>query len=344
MASNEKSTNCNITFIIGNGFDLNLNMQTKYSDMYNGYISEPSIISYINKFKKALNEHTPSENWGDFELWMAEYAKNLSSETELIECVRDFKRYLVEHLSREEKRVNNIISEGVNYAKTVPEIKKSFGEFYLGLIPNDINAINSVIMRRNKSIRIITFNYTSVLETLLGLIPWTQQLNISEPIHIHGSLNEEVILGVDNINQLKDVPYDISRKAKRAFVKTEFNEQFDKQRVSQAKYLISSSDIICTFGFAMGQTDQTWVQLMVDWLRKDPKHHLVHFEYDEKEYHKCNRDEIMDVEEEKKHILLKRFGIEGEELFDQIHIPVGNTIFNLEEIKNKTSYILAPII
>ena len=94
----------------------------------------------------------------------------------------------------------------------------------------------------------------------------------------------------------------------------------------------------------MGRTDEMWVQLIVDWLRKDPKHHLVHFEYDKKEYHNCNRDEIMDVEEDKKYMLLKRFGIEDDELFNQIHIPVNYSIFNLEDIKNKTSYILAPII
>lgn len=31
----------NVTFMIGNGFDLRLGMRTRYADMYTGYVNTP---------------------------------------------------------------------------------------------------------------------------------------------------------------------------------------------------------------------------------------------------------------------------------------------------------------
>ena len=85
----------NITFIIGNGFDLNLGMSTKYSDMYEEYVKSPSSSETIQKFKNELAARTPYDKWTDFEMGMADYAKSFSSEKELTECVRDFKNLKV---------------------------------------------------------------------------------------------------------------------------------------------------------------------------------------------------------------------------------------------------------
>ena len=78
-----------ITFIIGNGFDINLGMKTKYSDMYEGYIKTPPQTKVIESFKNELRNQQPFDKWSDFEMAMAEYAKTLSSEKELIECVHN---------------------------------------------------------------------------------------------------------------------------------------------------------------------------------------------------------------------------------------------------------------
>ena len=44
----------NVTFMIGNGFDLRLGMKTRYTDMYDGYISTPSDNEIIEIFKATL--------------------------------------------------------------------------------------------------------------------------------------------------------------------------------------------------------------------------------------------------------------------------------------------------
>lgn len=47
----------NIVFLIGNGFDLNLNLKTKYRHFYENYISTPSKNATIEKFKKVLSNN-----------------------------------------------------------------------------------------------------------------------------------------------------------------------------------------------------------------------------------------------------------------------------------------------
>ena len=73
-----------------------------------------------------------------------------------------------------------------------------------------------------------------------------------------------------------------------------------------------------------------WVDLIVDWLKKDANHHLVVYEYDTTTYNRCVYDELMDIEDEKKDELMKRLGIIDSNLENQIHIPVGYDIFNFE--------------
>ena len=51
-------------FILGNGFDVNCGMRTRYADVYKGYIVEESKTENLKKFKDTIS--TDIENWGDF--------------------------------------------------------------------------------------------------------------------------------------------------------------------------------------------------------------------------------------------------------------------------------------
>ena len=148
----------NITFIIGNGFDLNLNMRTKYSNMYSGYLQTPSKSTVIQKFKNELANRKPYDKWSDFEIGMSDYAKKLSSEKELIECVRDFKTYLVWHLRNENEKVKDLFSDKGKDFQIVNELNKSLENFYNGLSPNAINEIKALIGHDP-----INYNFLTVL-------------------------------------------------------------------------------------------------------------------------------------------------------------------------------------
>lgn len=57
----------NIVFLIGNGFDLNLGLNTRYSDFYEYYKNQRAKDErpYIRSF---LNDLASNEDWSDFDL------------------------------------------------------------------------------------------------------------------------------------------------------------------------------------------------------------------------------------------------------------------------------------
>ena len=184
----------------------------------------------------------------------------------------------------------------------------------------------------------ITFNYTSTLSFLFSALEEYFSLYCKldvkyEPdiLHIHGALSNEVILGVDNEEQLKSLPYTLSIRGKRTFIKPVFNEQFDSQRIIDAKKMIAESSIICIFGFSMGESDQMWVDCIADWLRSSINHHIIYFAYDPHEYSRCNFDEMMDIEDVRKLQFLKRLGIRPvAEIMEQVHVPIGDRVFDIK--------------
>lgn len=73
----------NLVFLIGNGFDLNCGLKSKYKDAYQYYCNKTQNNSeLIERFKNDLKANY--ENWSDFEEGMAYYASKLSDENELI--------------------------------------------------------------------------------------------------------------------------------------------------------------------------------------------------------------------------------------------------------------------
>lgn len=323
----------NVTFIIGNGFDLSLGMKSRYTDVYQGYVTEFSASNVVNKFKAELRWAGMDnyKNWSDFEMGIANYAKKFNSEGELIECMRDFKRYMVSHLREEDSRmIQQINGNVVNYRK---EFCDSLENFYKGLIPNDIRTIENIIKIESVNYNYLVFNYTSTFNLLVSMKNEYYKIQENEPINIHGTLNNDVVLGVDSYRQISDIDYSLSRKAQRTLIKPVFNEQYDRLRVEEAMYTIENSDVICAYGFSFGESDHTWIEAIINWLSSNQNHHIIIFQYDENVYHRYNFDEIMDVEEERKEIFLKKWNVSVDSpIFDQIHIPVGYDIFNFSNL------------
>ena len=73
--------------------------------MYEGYIAQNSVTDAIRKFKEMLAADAPNyKTWGDFEMAMAEKARDFDDEDSFIECLRDFKLYIVSYLQNEQKK------------------------------------------------------------------------------------------------------------------------------------------------------------------------------------------------------------------------------------------------
>ena len=209
---------------------------------------------------------------------MCDYAQSLKTEKEFVECVRDFSVYMREYLDREQKlffkRINDEAKEKIIH----DEMVDSFSGFYKG-ISHNVNSTMSIRdagLRRN--IQAISFNYTEVFDYAMEKAFDQYSYRAPQIIHIHGKLGDDPTLGIDNENQWK-AAYPLSRNGKRAFVKPFFNEEYDRMRVVEAVNIINSADTICTYGLALGESDLTWRNVLIDWLQRNTKNHLFVYRY-----------------------------------------------------------------
>ena len=330
----EPKVECKILFIIGNGFDLGLGMKTRYSDMYESYINSESKSETIKAFKKRLSSDIKYENWSDFEMGMAKKTNDFSSENEFVECIRDFKKHMVDHLESETQSIVKRLDQ-IEFIEQRDVMWESITNCEYGLIPNDEKEIKRIKEGKDITYSFLTFNYTKIFDHLLRFTGI-----YDDPLHIHGTLGEDIVTGVDGDDQLAQTNYKVTRKTERAFIKPKFNESFDKERIKKAAEMITESNIICSYGFSYGESDRIWLNLISQWLLANAGHHLVAFMYDDTLYDKINPDIRMDAEEDKKFELLKKLGLsENEDVFNQVHIPVGYDIFNFNFAKIETNLL-----
>lgn len=339
----------NVTFLIGNGFDLACGLKSSYPDVYEEYIKQPSQSQVVEKFKEDLVANKTKEKWGnwsDFEMGMAEYAKNFINEKELIECVSDFKAFLEKHLAQEEKKFlteYEIIEK--HYGQSLQKyIQNGVYDFHKGITKKIEREIEDLGNGTIWNYSFINFNYTGVLKKVISEHIFTSK----RIFNIHGELvNHDVILGVDNVEQIKS-SFNISKKGKRIFLKPYLNGENDPNKVDYIKDIIQTSSCVCLFGISLGDSDLTWKNELITWLKASTNHHLFIFDYE------CANKKITDLslklneEEDRKEEKLIGFGLSNlEDISEQIHLPIGKKIFAIgnlikayykeQEKQNKTA-------
>ena len=317
-------------FIIGNGFDVNCGINTKYRDVYRGYVKANSHTSNLQKFKDTISSDI--ENWGDFEMAMAKYAETLESEEEFLECIRDFSEYMEDYLLHEMIVFKKNIENENIFDVIIKEMQNSFASFYDDISHN----VSSIMRKRNagqiSKISAISFNYTDAFDIFLKECFKRSKLLSNSVIHIHGILQDAPVLGVDNSEQLK-IDYNLTRKGKRNFIKPVFNTEYDYERVEHAKYMIDRALTICSFGWSLGESDLTWRNEILSWLRKDEVHHLFIYDYSISQVTYRTKGEMLDIEDDAKGRLLSKWGINADDyIYNQIHIPCGKNIFNIKSV------------
>lgn len=336
----------NVTFMIGNGFDLACGLKSRYVDSYDGYLKSAPASEVINQFRTTIEKDI--KTWAEFEMKLAEYAHVFKSESELIECLSDYKSYLNAYLLQEQQHFFDL-DKNIDYIDSAVrrEMARSLEGFFDGLTPKDKRSVSSAIADGwPQSYQFISFNYTTVFDKLVedtfshGEIIST--ISHRPVIHIHGILNNDVVLGIDNELQLLDIPYSLSNRGKRNIIKPYFVDQYDDKRKADAQSYIRSSNVICIFGMALGDSDLTWKKSLAEWLSENGNRHLVYYKHSLacRNYPPTAITRKMDDEEDYKEVLLKMlFGeaVDSEtykQLSNQIHIPTGFSIFNVKQEKS----------
>lgn len=94
----------NIVYLIGNGFDRNLDLHTDYPSFYNYYmtqnLSSPVITTLINEI------HSDYKNWADLEEALGKYLQNIVNEEDAKAIHKDLLEHLQEYICKENNRFN----------------------------------------------------------------------------------------------------------------------------------------------------------------------------------------------------------------------------------------------
>lgn len=324
-----------VTFLIGNGFDINCGLKCTFREICEEYIQARSKSEAIKQFKGNIDRNI--DTWADFEMAMNRFLSNFRTEEEALECIRDFKRFMKGVLKREEalflSRINKKKGESISKAYK-DEMKTSLLSFYTGISNNITSKYRDSLAVNKVEFAFVTFNYTRVLGILLDSIETNPSV-----IHIHGDLDDETVVGIDNDEQLNhNLQFEPTVDLRREFIKTTFNQEYDTDRVFYADHMISDCDVMCVYGMSLGDSDMSWRNKILKWLMNNPDHQLFLFQYDCSKLEYITVPHRMSLEDKAKNAFFNRISIDDavkEKIRPRIHIPIGRNIFNINGVLTK---------
>lgn len=198
--------------IIGNGFDIDLGLRTRYSDFAKSNIWEKlmrNTYGFDQDLLAALREAKEKEAWFDIEKTMNEYVRAIRPESLTTDLVDKDKKNFIEVTKALDKYLKDEQKsrtwESNHYAAQVLRLIADVGGF-----------------------EYYTFNYTSLgdIATSCGI-----KIDTSRITHVHGSLeNDSIILGVltDPANQLHEQYSFMYKDNSRFYMSNNMYEDFDK--------------------------------------------------------------------------------------------------------------------
>jgi hypothetical protein len=288
----------NITFILGNGLDINMGLRTSYSDFYDEYIKKPSPNDGTELLKKLIKEDAENpekryENWADFEKAFGQYSTKFSSISEYLNAFDDFLTMFYIYITELDQ---NVEYEKVDFDIVANQINNMIYNFTEKMNKNLKNDVVKLIKPNSPSsggkYNFIQFNYTYVFDILLNGIQSSKMLNnhnlqvnvgigaMGENLHVHGDLLKPVI-GVDNVKQIANDVFRNNEKLVNTIVKQNYLNHLQNENVNlpidakKAINVINDSNLIVSYGASIGETDRFWWKTIGDWLKKGADKRLI---------------------------------------------------------------------
>lgn len=320
----------NITYMIGNGLDISLGLRTRYADFYE-YIKNN--YSEKNDEKNEILESisNDTELWSDLELELGNYTKNIKDDTENLEkFYRDkfeIDIMLREYLKMEQNKIDWDDNDKMNKFKT--EFVRQIVSFYDYFKTSDKTDIYNLIKNQSLKYYLISFNYTDIIKRGIQL----NKLADIDEFYLHGTLeDDDAILGVNDLDQIKNKKFNSNHEMLLSMCKLEINKYIGENKVKKAEEILDSSTIVCIFGMSIGETDKHWWGKIVDNLNRGLIKMIIIFNY-KPNLDKRNHVEVWREEERVKKQLLGYASEENEakvNLKDKIKVICNSDIFKLE--------------
>ena len=340
-----------ITFFIGNGFDLKMGLKSRYKDFYNYLLSQNYENIIVDKIKDNQDE------WADFELACGKELRNITIDNmeEFIGAFGNFKIEFSKYLSEQEKDINYDQLSDEIADKTCNSINNFYKRTDLARSQKLSSIINSC--KQKVIFNFIIFNYTNLFQNVIDITTskyssvgsheygGTKYLHsIGECIKIHGSLSQDMIMGVNDNTQIYNEDLKNNRKIKTVFIKPFLNDRLGNLKNEKVSQLINDSEIICIYGMSLGNSDNFWWGKILQWLKNSSNRYLVIFKYLGDEYSNTILSyQSLIKEDEDIDDFLTRYKMDNQEkdrVSRQIIFSYNSDLFDFQLINQKADKIL----
>ncbi len=216
-------------FIIGNGFDLDLGWNTRYSDFATSQYWPTSNYNFYQNLQRVLQEKAYIEKWFDLEQVLLEYA--------ILPPTKEYYNRTNDYLKEDKKFFEKVSTSLTEYLQN--EQKKT-------PIKKDSIAIKvlKAIVNNGYFTSIYSFNYTdlNVVASKAGISPVSYE-------HVHGNIKDNsIILGVKDSAELKEG---------YSFLYKTFNRHYESHPI---QYDLMDADEVVFFGHSLGVNDYHYFQ------------------------------------------------------------------------------------
>ena len=217
--------------IVGNGFDLSMDFKTSYGDfMQSSFFPNKetsSLCSYL------YDQYEENMGWIDIENELSEFSRMLTTK------------------KLNAKKINATLDID-SFREEYDELKSSL-KFYLqeetkrAFAPSPENPAKRVIDQLPAGSKIISFNYTSIIERLT----WDKfKDSKGNLLHIHGSLapSDDIVFGVEDSAKLSK---------EHVFLYKAHSRHLKVQELSD---WLNSAERIIFYGYSLGDTDRQYFE------------------------------------------------------------------------------------
>lgn len=357
----------NVTILVGNGFDLNLNLKTQYTDFLEDYRKNTEGDSpLIEQFKKDIADDC--ETWSNAELAFGKYTANFKDRAkgakEFCACHYDFRKKLVLYLKKQESRLN------WNYSSW--DTAQTFNDCIIysnligGLSKVEKKDIYNLISSHDDGLiyNFIDYNYTRALDKLFEeskknpetLIIGAQFKNdtfehsLGQLYHVHGDIEDDMVLGVNDESQISEIGIfrNCEPEYKSSLIKPLTNEMNGTDMDETCKHLIEESNLIYIYGMSLGKTDMLWWRRIIDWLINHEDTHVIIYAY-KAPYTRLDKLEFNIFCRKMKHEFLSQYTPDkslADTVLNRVHIDHSNIFEKLQifsATENEVSSIPATI-
>lgn len=340
----------NVTFLVGNGFDLNIGLKTSFKDFISYFCEKCDSNNMISKWIKDdftnKGDFYTLDTWSDLEMQLGHRLIDVNDDLieEFVRSKEELEILLIKYLEEQCENINYKKNEEIN-TKTLKQSIENLFTYCGESFETELLNVVSAHIKEKWNYRFITFNYTNTLDEIIDTYHRNESINlthkngaeniqddINEVIHVHGTLDDGLVLGINDASQINNAKLVNKGAIIGAMVKETLNRYTAHDNVQKGKTLIENSDIICVFGMSYGETDRLWWLQVIYWLKTNGHARLVLFEYS-KHYDKRIATSVQRIKRNAVYKLQKAAGISESEINSlraRIIIAVNTNLFKFD--------------